>query len=351
MTEMQPKWQQIMEIFLWNDSLSSSDVFAQLVASREAVAHVTVKRALTEMAKAGLLKVSGSGRSTRYQLAPYGRLFIDVDVKRYCSEEPDKRAGLARFNFELLPALTGDLFTEEELETLRDATDAYRKNTEGLSPVLQKKEWERLIIELSWKSSKIEGNTYTLLDTERLIRENEPAPGHTLQEAKMILNHKDAFTYIRENPQRFRVLTRKNLEEIHAILVDGLNVGVGLRSKPVGVTGSRYVPLDNIHQITEAIADLERAVSRLTNPYAKALMALLGVGYIQPFEDGNKRTSRLMANALLFSHRCTPLSYRSIDKEEYLGAVLVFYELNSVIPMKKIFIDQYLFATQHYAVK
>ncbi|MDP3725508.1 MAG: Fic family protein [Nanoarchaeota archaeon] len=131
----------------------------------------------------------------------------------------------------------------------------------------------------------------------------------------------------------------------------GLGVGSGFRKKPVGITGSKYLPLDNVHQITDAVQNLSAAVSRMQTPYAKALVALLGVGYIQPFEDGNKRTSRLVTDALLLSHSLAPLSYRSVDENEYREAVLVFYELNSIEPMKKIFIDQYDFAARNYAAK
>ena len=215
---------------------------------------------------------------------------------------------------------------------------------------IKKKKLERLIIELSWKSSKIEGNTYTLLDTEKLILEHKEAPGHDKKEAHMILNHKDAFTFVHENKKEFRNLTRANLEQLHGIIVKDLSVGTGLRQKPVGVTGSKYRPLDNIHQIKDAVEALAVAISFASTPYAKALLALIGISYIQPFEDGNKRTSRIMANALLLAHHLAPLSYRSVEEKDYREAMLVFYEINSIVQLKKIFIEQYVFAAQNYAV-
>lgn len=93
------------------------------------------------------------------------------------------------------------------------------------------------------------------------------------------------------------------------------------------------------------------AISKMRSPYAKAMLALLGISYIQPFEDGNKRTARLAANAVLLAYKCAPLSYRSIDESDYREASLVFYELNSIMPFKKIFISQYEFAAKNYAVK
>ncbi|KKS53964.1 MAG: Filamentation induced by cAMP protein Fic [Parcubacteria group bacterium GW2011_GWA2_42_28] len=351
MIKISQKHQKIIGIFLEKGEMQSSDVYAEMGKIGEKISLVTVKRALSQMVGEGLVETFGSGRSTSYHIIPKGRIFFDINAKQYVSVEPDKRFGLSRYNYDLLSAMPPDIFADDELKILKAATMEYKKRTADLPASIQKKELERLVIELSWKSSKIEGNTYTLLDTEKLILENKEAPGHSKKETQMILNHKDAFNYIRQNSARFTTLTRKNMEELHAILVKDLSVGLGLRAKPVGVTGSKYLPLDNINQITEAVDALSAAVSRMATPYAKALIALLGIGYIQPFEDGNKRTSRLMANALLISHSLSPLSYRSVDEDEYRGAMLVFYELNSIIPLKRIFIGQYVFAAQNYAVK
>jgi Fic family protein len=351
MIKLSPKQQKIISIFLEKGQMSSSITHAEMVKLGEKMSLVTVKRTLSEMVSLGFLVVAGSGRSTSYNLTELGRIFADVDANKYIAVEPDKRYGLSRYNFDLLASLPADIFTDEEQKKLDGVTAEYKKRTKDLSEIIQKKELERLVIELSWKSSKIEGNTYTLLDTEKLILENKEALGHSKNEAQMILNHKDAFNYIRANSSQFKTVTRKNLEELHSILVGDLSVKLGLRSKPVGVTGSKYLPLDNIHQINEAVENLTVAVSRSKSPYAKALIALLGVGYIQPFEDGNKRTGRLLANALLLSHSLPPLSYRSVGEDEYREAMLVFYELNSIAPMKKIFIEQYDFAAQNYAVK
>lgn len=214
----------------------------------------------------------------------------------------------------------------------------------------RKKELERFTIELSWKSSRIEGNTYTLLDTEKLILENKEAVGKTKEETQMILDHKEAFQLVYENKNLFKEITRRNLEETHKLLVKNLSVGLGLRKSPVGVSGSRYRPLDNIYQIEQALNDLAKTIKRLKTPYAKAMMTLLGISYIQLFEDGNKRTGRIMADALLMADNCAPLSYRSVNEKNYKEATLVFYELNSITSFKKIFIEQYEFAAQNYSV-
>jgi Fic family protein len=350
MLKITPKQQKILQLLLGGETVRSSDIHAALIKAGEDVSLVTIKRALSAMVKGRIISIVGSGRATVYQITIPGRIFADSDVKKYFSAEPDKRHGMDRYNFDLFSSIPTDLFTPHELRTLHDATIEYNKRIKNLPASIQKKELERLIIELSWKSSKIEGNTYTLLDTEKLILENKEAPGHDKKEARMILNHKDAFNFIHEHSGQFKTLTRSNLEEVHRILVKGLDVGFGLRSKPVGVLGSKYRPLDNVHQIREAVDALSQAVEKMSTPYAKALVVLLGISYIQPFEDGNKRTSRLMANAILLAYHCAPLSYRSVDEGEYREAILAFYELNAIGPFKKIFVDQYDFAARNYIV-
>ena len=351
MSKLNARQQKILSFFIQNDELQSSAVHKLATQAGEQYSLVTIKRVLSEMTRNGFLTVKGAGRSLAYRASVLGRLFFDVSAHDYTSIEPDKRFGLRNYNFEFLPSVPTTVFSPDELRIMDEATHVYNKKSAGLSATLQKKELERLVIELSWKSSKIEGNTYTLLDTEKLILENKEKAGHDKKEARMILNHKDAFMFIRGHASQFKTLTRANMEKVHSILTKGLGVGGGLRKKTVGVTGSIYRPLDNIHQVGEAVGTLSKAVARAKTPYDKSLIALAGISYIQPFEDGNKRTARLMANALLVAHGRAPLSYRSVDESVYREATLVFYELNSLVPIKKIFIEQYDFAARNYAVK
>ncbi len=351
MIDISQKQQKIITVLLENNSLASSAIYKALLVQGEDVSLVTVKRALSLMVAAEILKIFGSGRATYYTISPVGRIFAKINAREYCAIEPDRRYGLRQYNFDLLPAFPKDVFSEQEQLLLDKATAEYRRRIKDLSSIIQKKELERLIIELSWKSSKIEGNTYTLLDTEKLILENKAALGKTKEETWMILNHKEAFDFIRANKKRFKTISRENLEELHSIIVNKLGVGAGIRKKPVGVLGSIYRPLDNIHQITDALEALGKKIVQLSSPYVKSLFVLLALAYIQPFEDGNKRTARLAANAILLAYDLAPLSYRSIDEQDYREAMLTFYELNTILPFKKIFVEQYDFAARNYAVK
>jgi fido (protein-threonine AMPylation protein) len=350
MTELTKKQQKIIEILLKNGESQSSTVFEYLINLGEDVSLVTIKRALSELASHGFLTVKGMGRSLSYIVSDIGRLFFDVDSREYCSIDPDKRYGSSQYNFNLFNSISDDIFSEEELNKIEETTNRYKLRSKELSATIQKKELERFIIELSWKSSKIEGNTYTLLDTEKLILENKKAEGKTKEETQMILNHKEAFNFIYKNSNRFKTITKDNLEELHVILTKDLGVDKGFRKNMVGTTGSIYRPLDNIYQIEDATESLISAVSKIKNPFAKALLSLIGISYIQPFGDGNKRTSRLMANAILLAYNLPPLSYRSTDEDDFRDAILSFYELNSIVPIKKIFIEQYRFTAENYTI-
>lgn len=350
MLQLSQKQQKIVIVLMYGGSLSSSQVHRILVEKNEPVSLVTVKRTLTELVDLKVLNISGAGRSTVYAVSTLGRVFADIDAHDYCAVDPDNRYGMARYNFDLFSEIPTDLFSEIERQVLDSATEEYLRRIHDLPESIRRKELERLIIELSWKSSKIEGNTYSLLDTENLILRNIEAPGKTKDETQMILNHKSAFEYVHRNSERFKTLTKNDIEELHRILVKNLGVGLNLRKRAVGITGSIYRPLDNEFQIDEALHALTQKIGQCKSPYTKALLAVVGISYIQPFEDGNKRTSRLLADAILLAYHLAPLSYRSVSEQAYREAILVFYELNSVVPFKNIFIAQYDFAARNYAV-
>lgn len=350
MIKLIQRQQKIIGILLKKGGVQSSVTLDELIKLDEKVSLVTVKRDLSEMVNNEILNTSGSGRYLNYSVGNAGRIIFNVNAHEYCSIEPDQRYGLKQYNFDLFSSIPNDIFYDEELEKIESATARYKSRTSGLPSTIQQKELERFVIELAWKSSKIEGNTYTLLDTERLLLENKKADGKTDGEAQMILNHKSAFDFIYRNSGIFKNVTRKDIENLHSFLIKDLGVDAGLRKNMVGITGSIYRPLDNVYQISDAMDALINLISRMENPYAKALVVLIGISYIQPFGDGNKRTGRFMANAILLAHKLPPLSYRSINEDEYKEAILSFYELNSIVPIKKIFIEQYEFTAQNYTI-
>jgi len=145
-----------------------------------------------------------------------------------------------------------------------------------------------------------------------------------------------------------QALTLKKLEELHAILTNNLGVNKGLRKSPVGIVGTNFKPLSNQLQIKDAIDKLITTINNTENIIEKALITVIMISYIQPFEDGNKRTGRILANAILFANGYCPLSYRSISESDYKKAVILFYENNSIDYFKELFVEQFKFAVEKY---
>lgn len=341
----------ILEEMKLEKDFSSSDVLS-LIGKKQKVSLITIKRDLDYLTDLEYLKRKGKGRSTVYQKTIKGTLFSPVNLSDYDNLEPDQRKGSGSFNFRLFKEFPLNIFSDSEEKVLDSATVQYKEKIRKITPTIYSKELERFIIELSWKSSKIEGNTYTLLDTERLIREGIPAKGHSQDETTMILNHKKAFSFILDNMKSFKKegITVAFIEKVHEIIIEKLGVSRGIRNGLVGIVGTKYKPLDNKYQVKEALESLCGLVNKMENVYSSALALLVGLSYIQPFEDGNKRTARLLCNAVLLAKNCAPLSYRSIDENTYKKSILAFYEENSLLPMKEIFMEQYLFSTQNYLV-
>lgn len=312
--------------------------------------YATIKRTLQGLINEGLVFIKGRGKNTRYALAPSYFVIAPIDIDTYFQSEIDERTINLEFNFELIKTVLHDidLFTPTEIDKLNDLLASFRRNTAELNADEFNREFERLAIDLSWKSSQIEGNTYSLLETERLLKEQQTASGKTKDEATMLLNHKETLDFILSNRDYVNPLMIARIEDIHSMLIKDLNVGRNIRKRRVGISGTNYRPIDNEFQIHEALKTMCELVNRKNNMFEKALLLLLLISYIQPFEDGNKRTARIISNAILMSENCCPLSFRTVDSIDYKKAMLVFYEQNNIQPFKKIFIEQFEFAVKTY---
>lgn len=337
----------LLSVFIKGKLLSSSEVAA---LSETGQSLVTVKRQLSALTKAGFLATSGAGRSVKYTLTKKGWLLRPFDVAKYLEELPDNRISTSHFQFDALEPPYIEMFDKGELEQLEAATSVYRANASNSDAASHKKELMRFIVEFSWKTSQIEGNTYDLISTERLLLYGEKSSTNTEFEAQMILNQKEALEFILDNIELWEKPTLSSLEMLHSIVGKNLGITKNLRKTIVGITGTNYRPLESEFQIRDALELLFKNISEATNTYEKALICVLGLSYIQPFIDGNKRTSRLLANALLLAHNYAPISYRSVDSRAYKEATLVFYEQNSIEPFKNLFIEQYIFAANNYNI-
>lgn len=307
----------------------------------------TIARDLASLVQKKLIKVSGKGKSTKYLPNISNPLLRYIDPKQYFTLEVDQRGGATSFDFTLFDNLS-KLFTDEEIKTIAKINKSFSKETQKLQKDILRRELERFVIELSWKSSRIEGNTYTLLDTETLIKQSIEAAGHPREEAIMILNHKAAFDTILTHKEEFKKVKLAQITQLHNVLVKRLSITAGIRNEPVGITGTTYRPLDNSWQIKEALEKAIKAINTSPYPLEKALIAITFLSYIQAFADGNKRSGRMLANAILLAHDFYPLSYRSVDETTFKEALILFYEQHSIVNFKKILLDQYRFALETY---
>lgn len=341
------RYKEILSYLAEHPNITSSDVWEGL---GQGDALSTVKRALRELTEQGMIIREGSSVGTTYYVSPLSRLFISFPVKIYFMDEADDRNVKKLFDMELIRNIQDakNLFTRQEIDKLNNLQETFESKIKGKSDTLKKKNFETLAIDLIWKSSQIEGNTYSLLETETLVKESKEAIGKTKEEAKMILNHKAAVDYIMEKPEEINPLTRLKIERLHEILITNLGVERGLREGLVRITGTNYRPLENRFQIQEAVDAMCEAINTRTNVFEKALLAVLFISYIQPFEDGNKRTARIVSNALLMSNGYCPISYRTVESEYYKKAILLFYEQNSIMAFKDLFIDQFKYAVNNY---
>jgi Fic family protein len=316
---------------------------------RQLASPASIKRDLRALKEAGVIEQFGKARATAYRRSTPFKFLGPVDLQKYFSKTQDERGDSIRFNFDIFSQLSRlELFTVSEKRKLSSLLNTFRRNVAALQPDLVKREIERVTIDLSWKSSAIEGNTYSLLETETLIKEGIPAAGKSTEETTMVVNHKVALDFVRNHRDEFSPLSINKIETVHDLLSRNLNISRSLRKRVVGIIGTNYKPLDNEFQIREALDETCRLINESENTFVKTLLALLLISYIQPFEDGNKRTARLIGNAILLSRECFPLSFRSVDATHFKKSLLLFYETNNLSEFKNLFLEQSNFSVNEY---
>ncbi|WP_288036958.1 Fic family protein [Acidiphilium sp.] len=210
----------------------------------------------------------------------------------------------------------------------------------------------RLLIDLSWNSSRLEGNTYSLLDTKRLIELGEEAVGRVHLEAQMILNHKDAIEFLVGAADDIG-FNRYTLLNLHALLANNLladpSAAGRLRYIAIGIERSAFHPLEVPQLIEESFDQILATAAAISDPFEQAFFVMVQLPYLQPFDDVNKRVSRLAANIPLIKHNLSPLSFIDVPRQTYTEAVLGVYELNKIDLLKDVFIWAYERSAARYA--
>jgi hypothetical protein len=215
-----------------------------------------------------------------------------------------------------------------------------------------RKVMDRLLIDLAWNSSRLEGNTYSLLETQRLLELGESAVGKKAEEAQMILNHKAAIALLADQADEIG-FNRYTLCNLHAALADNLLPDQGacgrLRTSAVAITGTVFLPLESPPLIEDNFEQILVTASTIEDAFEQAFFAMVHLPYLQPFEDVNKRVSRLTANIPLVQRNLSPLSFVDVPQDDYVHGILGVYELNRVDYLRDVFVWAYERSCARYA--
>ena len=210
----------------------------------------------------------------------------------------------------------------------------------------------RLLIDLSWNSSRLEGNTYSLLETERLLAAGEAATGRDAKEGQMILNHKEAIEFLIASADDIG-FNRYTVLNLHALLSDNLlsdpTASGRLRSIAVGIGQTVFLPLEGPQRIEENFQQILDTATAIEDPFEQAFFAMVHLPYLQPFEDVNKRVSRLAANIPLIKRNLCPLSFVDVPQPTYISAMIGIYELNKIDLLRDVFVWAYKRSCARYS--
>ena len=327
-----------------------------------------IRRALQALTQRGLLKPVGAARARIYVRTGYGSVVLPIAAP---SSDFFKHVKLSPSSKKLLQYLVQPLVARRPVGYDQDFLLAYKPNKSHYLDEQQRSEllafgraenvirpagtyarniMDRLLIDLSWNSSRIEGNTYSLLETKRLIEFGELASGKDATEAQMILGHKAAIEYIVESATETSI-TAHDVHSVHALLSENLlgdpSASGRIRSVAVGIGGSTYLPLENHHVLKEYLDVILDKINAIRDPFEQSFFSLVHLSYLQAFEDVNKRTARIIANMPLVKSNLKPLSFVDVDRESYAVSLLGIYERSDV----SLFRDLYLWAYQRSAQK
>ena len=323
----------------------------------------TLQRRLKELKESNRLLTKGKARSTRYF----------PKVKKYEDEASEDLIPLSIEGKKILKLISlSEIqripvgYNKQFLENYLPNIDSYLSpkekeilleigKTQGdnqAAGTYARQILNRLLIDLSWNSSRLEGNTYSLLDTELLIHDGKPADDKSAKETQMILNHKDAIEFLVDESDEIG-FNRYTILNLHALLSNNLlpnpSASGRLREFGVGITNSVFTPLEIPQLISEYFDLILSKVNQIKDPFEQAFFILVHFPYLQPFDDVNKRVSRLAANIPFNRKNLSPLSFIDVPEDYYIKGMLAVYELNRTDLLKDVFIWAYERSAMRYA--
>jgi hypothetical protein len=334
----------------------------------------TLQYRLKHLVKAGDLVQHGKGRWTRYRLPPTTGIGKRLAGATQVAGKGDAGISLSEASEDIRAYLNRPVAARHPVGYLRSFLDSYRPNTsfylsqqerahlatvgrpgiaEAPAGTYARQILNRLLIDLAWNSSRLEGNTYSLLDTRRLLEFGQAATGRAQIETQMILNHKDAIEFLATAGHDGIGLNRHTILNLHAMLANNLLADPAaagrLRHIPIGIEQSVFHPLEAPQLIEECFDEFLNTASAIADPFEQALFVMVQLPYLQPFDDVNKRVSRLAANIPFVQRNLSPLSFTEVPSDLYTEAVLGVYELNRTDLLKDLFVWAYERSAARYA--
>jgi Fic/DOC family len=348
------------------------------------MARRTILRRLGGLIEAGVIEPSGNKRAVVYRatslMQPWPSAALAVNEVR----EPQRntlvsapmQVPLSAQALQIRDHIRQPLPQRASVGYQRSLVDAYTPNqTAYLSPEQRERLWEqgrtalagqqpqqpagtyarqildRLLVDLSWASSRLEGNTYTQLDTQNLVEFGQAAAGKDAIETQMVLNHKAAIEMLIDNADDIG-FNRFTILNLHAVLSDNLiadPLASGrLRRREVRISGTSYIPLAVPQQLQDGFDTVLAKAALIQDPFEQAFFAMVHLPYLQAFEDVNKRVSRLAANIPLLQHNLCPLSFVDVPTQAYIEGLLGVYELQRTELLRDVFIWAYERSCQRY---
>lgn len=322
-----------------DDAIPQTELIKGL--AMQAPSQPTISRAVSRLVEKGIVARTGRTRGSRFALTPRARHFaMPPWLRAPSSFDPSRIEGYVPNRTRWLP-------------------DAARKRMEAASAgerhqldasTYSRRIAERFVIDLSWASSRLEGNTYDFLDTEMLLRYGQEAKSRDGLEARMVLNHKHSISLMLENVGK-GIPTREDVHRMHAHMMYGLieleYLGQ-VRQRSVRVTSTSYRPGDDSSELARLQGVMLSFAAQIQDPFEASFFLLASCSYLQAYVDGNKRMGRLLCNAPLLEAGKPPVSFVEIDRDSYIFGLIAFYETAETDLLAETIAGTYEVAAPHY---
>ncbi len=318
----------------------------------------SMRRWLNELAQEGLVEKSGRTKNAKYR-AIKGKNSQPKEISSCFSSDSLEAIKKVQEPFFLREPVA---YNDQWLEAYEPNQSSYLDNTSQLREAGKRASdhdpagtyayqiFNRLLIDLSYNSSRLEGNTYSLLDTERLLLHGDSPEGKLEEERVMILNHKEALRHLVENASKVKV-TSNEIFTLHYLLADGLveaKYAGKVRDHAVRIGSSTYMPYEDPRKLEFQLNRIVEKAAAIEEPFEQSFFLLVHISYLQAFSDVNKRTARLSANIPLITQNWVPLSFNDVEVDDYMYAMIAIYEFQDIRPLRDLFVYTYLRTCAQY---